>query len=70
EVKLRDEKLDKATIDVLVRPLVDATAAINATTIALINAGIPMKDLVAAVSCVVNKDDKILLDPIAHRLII
>ncbi|CAG8751294.1 7857_t:CDS:2, partial [Funneliformis mosseae] len=95
EVKLRDEKLDKATIDVIVRPLVGTTgtkdrtheyilrstfenviqaglhprtqiqivsqvmmddgsivaAAINATTIALIDAGIPMKDLVAAVSC-------------------
>ncbi|CAI2193756.1 19449_t:CDS:2, partial [Funneliformis geosporum] len=92
EVKLRDEKLDKATIDVLVKPLVGTTAglhprtqiqivsqvmmddgsivaaAINATTIALINAGIPMKDLVAAVSCVVNKDDKILLDPTAQEM--
>jgi len=112
EVKLRDEKLDKATIDVLVRPLVGApgtkdktheyiirstfesviqsglhprtqiqivsqvmmddgsiiAAAINATTMALIDAGIPMKDIVAAVSCVINNDDQILLDPTAQEM--
>ncbi|CAB4401319.1 ribosomal protein S5 domain 2-like protein [Rhizophagus irregularis] len=112
EVKLRDEKLDKATIDVVVRPLVGApgtkdktheyilrstfesivqsglhprtqiqivsqvmvddgsiiAAAINATTMALIDAGIPMKDIVAAVSCVINKDDQILLDPTLQEM--
>jgi exosome complex component RRP46 len=35
---------------------------------ALIDAGIPMKDIVAAVSCVVNKDDQILLDPTAQEM--
>jgi len=104
--------LDKATIDVLVRPLVGApgtkdktheyiirstfesviqsglhprtqiqivsqvmmddgsiiAAAINATTMALIDAGIPMKDIVAAVSCVINNDDQILLDPTAQEM--
>ncbi|GBC09461.1 hypothetical protein RclHR1_08890006 [Rhizophagus clarus] len=112
EVKLRDEKLDKATIDVVVRPLVgtpgtkDKTheyilrstfegviqsglhprtqiqivsqvmmddgsiiaAAINATTMALIDAGIPMKDIVAAISCVISKDDQILLDPTLQEM--
>ena len=43
-------------------------AAINATTMALIDAGIPMKDMVAAISCVVNKDDQILLDPTAQEM--
>lgn len=35
---------------------------------ALIDAGIPMKDIVAAVSCVINKDDQILLDPTLQEM--
>ncbi|CAG8653208.1 711_t:CDS:2 [Funneliformis caledonium] len=42
-------------------------AAINTTMIALIDAGIPMKDLVVAVSCVINKDDQLLLNPTAQE---
>ncbi|CAG8440155.1 12119_t:CDS:2 [Acaulospora colombiana] len=104
EVKVRDEKLDKATIDVSFRPLIgtkDKTnefflrstlenviqanlhprtliqivcqvlmddgsilaAAINATTLALINAGIPMTDIVVAVACAIDENGVILVDP-------
>ncbi|KAF0395316.1 ribosomal protein S5 domain 2-like protein [Gigaspora margarita] len=107
EVKLRDEKVDKATIDVIFKPLVglpgtkDKTheyiirstvesviksnlyprtliqivcqvmmddgnilaTAINATTYALMNAGVEMKDIAVAVACIVNKDGNILIDP-------
>ena len=35
---------------------------------ALIDAGVPMKDVVAAVSCAIDKDDQILLDPTAREM--
>ncbi|ORX69655.1 ribosomal protein S5 domain 2-like protein [Linderina pennispora] len=41
---------------------VDATA-INATTMALVDAGVPMKTTVAAAACVVLKDGSIVADP-------
>ncbi|CAG8504956.1 4581_t:CDS:2 [Diversispora eburnea] len=107
EVKVRDEKLDKATIDVSFKPWIGSpgtnekthelvlrstlesiiqtnlhprtliqvvcqvlmddgsilATAINATTMALINAGISMRDIVVAVSCVICKDGTILIDP-------
>ncbi|RHZ75784.1 hypothetical protein Glove_209g143 [Diversispora epigaea] len=107
EVKVRDEKLDKATIDVLFKPWIGSpgtnekthelvlrstlesiiqanlhprtliqvvcqvlmddgsilATAINATTMALINAGISMRDIAVAVSCVICKDGTILIDP-------
>ena len=35
---------------------------------ALIDAGIPMKGVVAAVSCAIDNDDQILLDPTAQEM--
>ncbi|KAG9289832.1 hypothetical protein G9A89_015412 [Geosiphon pyriformis] len=112
EVKIRDEKLDKATIDVIYRPLIGVSgtkektnefnlrttfetiilsglhprtqiqivvqikhddgstlsAAINAASVALIHAGIPMKAIVVAITCIVNKEKKIYLDPTAKEM--
>ncbi|CAJ0638311.1 11866_t:CDS:2, partial [Entrophospora sp. SA101] len=112
EVKIRDEKLDKATIDVVVRPLVGTpgtkdkkheyilrsifesviqsglhprtliqivsqvmeddgsilATSINATTLALMDAGIPMKNVVTAVSCILDKNDEILVDPTLQEM--
>ncbi|KAJ2323697.1 exosome non-catalytic core subunit rrp46, partial [Coemansia sp. RSA 2673] len=41
---------------------VDATV-INATTLALVDAGIPLKSMIAAASCVVLADDTTAVDP-------
>ena len=38
-------------------------AAMNAATLALMDSGLPLQCLVAAVTCLVDKDDKIILDP-------
>ncbi|KAJ2168163.1 exosome non-catalytic core subunit rrp46 [Coemansia sp. RSA 551] len=107
DVKLYDEKLDRAHIEVKFRPdigvpttkdkwvedavrttfereilgqlhprtlvqinvqlcqgdgSVDA-AAINATTLALIDAGIPLRAMVAAATCIVRPDHSIIVDP-------
>ncbi|CAG8523505.1 6468_t:CDS:2 [Ambispora gerdemannii] len=107
EVKIRDEKLDKATIEVFVRPVIgtpgtkDKTdefnlrttfesvimtglhprtliqivaqvkhddgsilaTAINATCLALIDAGVPMKAIITAVTCIVTQQGDVLVDP-------
>ncbi|KAG0265063.1 Exosome component 5 [Linnemannia exigua] len=113
EVKLRDEKLDKATIEVVVRPLVGLpgikdkareqairetleplvlsglhprtgiqivvqtmkddgcilATAFNATILALLDAGIPLKSILGAVTCIVdNNSNEILLDPTTEEL--
>ncbi|KAF9935209.1 Exosome component 5 [Linnemannia zychae] len=108
EVKLRDEKLDKATIEVVVRPLVGLpgikdkaqeqairetleplilsglhprtgiqivvqtmkddgsilATAFNATILALLDAGIPLKSILGAVTCIIDAaSNEIFLDP-------
>ncbi|KAJ3092713.1 Exosome component 5 [Quaeritorhiza haematococci] len=112
EVKIRDEQLDKATLDVIFKPLVGVSttrerlyesvlakicestialamhprtliqitaqvladdgsilsAAVNATTLALIDAGIPMKSLVASVTCMVDQDGELVLDPTLNEM--
>ncbi|KAF9277339.1 ribosomal protein S5 domain 2-type protein [Linnemannia elongata] len=113
EVKLRDEKLDKATIEVVVRPLVGLpgikdkareqairetleplilsglhprtgiqiviqtmkddgsilATAFNATILALLDAGIPLKSILGAVTCIVDAEtNQILLDPTTQEL--
>ncbi|KAG0374692.1 MAG: ribosomal protein S5 domain 2-type protein [Linnemannia gamsii] len=113
EVKLRDEKLDRATIEVVVRPLVGLpgikdkareqairetleplilsglhprtgiqivvqtmkddgsilATAFNATILALLDAGIPLKSILGAVTCIVdNNSNEILLDPTTEEL--
>ncbi|KAF8928181.1 Exosome component 5 [Haplosporangium gracile] len=113
EVKLRDEKLDKATIEVVVRPLVGLpgikdkareqairetleplilsglhprtgiqivvqtmkddgsilATAFNATILALLDAGIPLKSILGAVTCIVDSEtNQILLDPTTQEL--
>lgn len=35
----------------------------NALTLCLLDAGVPMHTLVSAVSCVIDKDGELLLDP-------
>ncbi|KAF9909820.1 Exosome component 5 [Linnemannia zychae] len=113
EVKLRDEKLDKATIEVVVRPLVGLpgikdkareqairetleplvlsglhprtgiqiviqtmkddgsilATSFNATILALLDAGIPLKSILGAVTCIIdNETNQILLDPTTEEL--
>ncbi|KAG0301064.1 Exosome component 5 [Linnemannia gamsii] len=113
EVKLRDEKLDKATLEVVVRPLVGLpgikdkareqairetleplvlsglhprtgiqivvqtmkddgsilATAFNATILALLDAGIPLKSILGAVTCIVDSEtNQILLDPTSQEL--
>ncbi|KAF9547564.1 Exosome component 5 [Linnemannia hyalina] len=113
EVKLRDEKLDRATIEVVVRPLVGLpgikdkareqalretleplvlsglhprtgiqivvqtmkddgsilATAFNATILALLDAGIPLKSILGAVTCIVDAEtNQILLDPTTQEL--
>ncbi|KAF9092634.1 Exosome component 5 [Mortierella sp. GBA35] len=113
EVKLRDEKLDKATLEVVVRPLVGLpgikdkareqairetleplvlsglhprtgiqivlqtmkddgsilSTAFNATILALLDAGIPLKSILGSVTCVIDADsNEILLDPTTQEL--
>jgi exosome complex component RRP46 len=42
--------------------------AVNASCLALINSGIAMKFLVAAVSCMIDHEDNILIDPNSKQL--
>lgn len=112
EVQIRDEKLDEATVEVVVRPAkgVPSTkerlmesilrsafepvilggmmprtlvqiviqilkddgsvlaAAVNAITVALLDAGIPMKHMVAAITVTIDQNDELVLDPTAVEL--
>ncbi|KAI8064860.1 ribosomal protein S5 domain 2-type protein [Gilbertella persicaria] len=113
EVQIRDEKLDEATIEVIVRPakgvpgtkeklmetilrttfepvilggmmprtlvqiVIQITkddgsvlaASVNAITLALLDAGIPMKHMAAAITVMVDKtSNELVLDPIAIEL--
>ncbi|KAF9419291.1 Exosome component 5 [Podila epigama] len=113
EVKLRDEQLDKATIEVVARPLVGMpgvkdkaremsiretleplilsglhprsliqivvqtmkddgcilSTAFNATILALLDAGIPLKSILGSVTCMVDAtSNEILLDPTSEEL--
>ncbi|KAI8899546.1 ribosomal protein S5 domain 2-type protein [Globomyces pollinis-pini] len=43
-------------------------AAVNAMVLALLDAGVPMKSTGAAVTCLINKDGELLLDPTALEL--
>ncbi|KAG0209980.1 Exosome component 5 [Mortierella sp. GBA30] len=113
EVKIRQEKLDKATIDVVARPLVGLpgivdkareesirqtleplilstlhprtliqivvqtmkddgcilSTAFNATILALLDAGIPLKSILGSVTCMIDSEtNEILLDPTTEEL--
>ncbi|KAL1929938.1 hypothetical protein VTP01DRAFT_1092 [Rhizomucor pusillus] len=113
EVTMRDEKLDEATVELVVRPAVGVSttterlwerylrnafepvilgglmprtlvqivvqilkddgsvlaAAVNAISLALLDAGIPMKYMATAMSCMVDKNTKeIIMDPTAAEL--
>lgn len=112
DVPIRDEKLDEATLEVVVRPAkgVSSTkeklmenilrtafepvilggmmprtlvqivvqvmkddgcvlaAAVNAVTVALLDAGIPMKYMAAAITGMINEDNELVLDPTAAEL--
>ncbi|KAJ1554041.1 Exosome component 5, partial [Nowakowskiella sp. JEL0078] len=112
EVKLREEKLDKATLSVIWRPAIGQAgtlektyektiretfssaillalhprtsiqitiqvltedgsilaSAINAASLALIDAGIPMKCAPGAVVCAIDEEGELLLDPLASEI--
>ncbi|KAI8376467.1 ribosomal protein S5 domain 2-type protein [Radiomyces spectabilis] len=113
DVQIRDEKMDEATVELVVRPavgypatkekLMESTlrtafepvilggmmprtlvqivvqiikddgsvmaAAINAITLALLDAGIPMKHMAAAVTCIIDASSKeIILDPTVEEI--
>ncbi|KAI9022320.1 ribosomal protein S5 domain 2-type protein [Phycomyces nitens] len=113
EVQIRDEKLDEATVEVVVRPSVGypttkeklmesmlqsafepvimggimprtllqivvqivkddgavLAAAVNAVTLGLLDAGIPMKYMASALTCMIHKDShELVLDPTAEEL--
>ncbi|KAF9105744.1 Exosome component 5 [Mortierella sp. AM989] len=113
EVKIRDEKLDKATLEVVARPLVGLpgikdkareqtiretleplvlsglhprtlvqivvqtmkddgcilSTAFNATILALLDAGIPLKSILGSVTCIIDSQtNQILLDPTNEEL--
>ncbi|CAG8545689.1 1568_t:CDS:2 [Paraglomus brasilianum] len=112
DVRIRDEKLDKATLDVIVRPAVGVAATketslayilrttfetvillshhprtqiqvvaqiisddgsiishlINATTMALLDAGVPMKAVVVGVGSLVDDKGRISIDPTADEV--
>jgi exosome complex component RRP46 len=42
--------------------------AVNSACLALLNSGIAMKFLVAAVSCMIDNEDKTLIDPDTKKL--
>lgn len=112
EVQIRDEKLDEATVEVVVRPakgvpttkekLMESvlrttfepvilggmmprtliqivvqvikdegsvlSAAVNAITIALLDAGIPMKHMAAAITVMIDQQNELVLDPVTAEL--
>ncbi|CAO3627871.1 unnamed protein product [Mucor hiemalis] len=112
EVQIRDEKLDEATVEVVVRPakgvpstkekLMESvlrttfepvilggmmprtlvqivvqvikdegsvlSAAVNAITIALLDAGIPMKHMAAAITVMVDQHNELVLDPVTAEI--
>lgn len=112
EVQIRDEKLDEATVEVVVRPATGTSstreklmegilrtafepiilggmmprtliqivvqimkddgcvlaASVNAITVALLDAGIPMKHMAAAITVMIDKDDELVLDPTTVEL--
>ena len=112
DVQIRDEKLDEATVEVVVRPskgvattkekLMESilrttfepvilggmmprtlvqivvqvlkddgsvlAASVNAISVALLDAGIPMKHLAAAITVMIDQDNEMVLDPIVAEL--
>lgn len=112
EVKIRDEKMDEATVEVIVRPAVGfpstkdklleralrqtveptilagmmprtliqivvqivqedgnmLSTAVNAISLAMLDAGLPMNSLAAAVSAVIDQEGNLLLDPNSKEL--
>ncbi|KAI8145329.1 ribosomal protein S5 domain 2-type protein [Fennellomyces sp. T-0311] len=112
EVPLRDEKMDEATVEVVVRPAVGVAttteklqeqllrtaiepailggmmprtlvqivvqivkddgsvlaAAVNGITLALLDAGIPMKFMTAAVTCMIDGSSNVVMDPTKEEL--
>jgi exosome complex component RRP46 len=112
EVKIRDEKMDEATVELIVRPAVGfpctkdkvlerslrqtieptilagmmprtliqivvqieqedgnmLSTAVNAISLAMLDAGLPMNTLVASVSAAIDQDGNTLLDPNSQEL--
>ncbi|RKP39758.1 ribosomal protein S5 domain 2-type protein [Dimargaris cristalligena] len=112
EIKIRDEKVDRATIEVNYKPLTgqsgvrdrwvefnvrrtfegvvltalhpntlirielqesrvhgsEISAAFNAATMALMDAGVPMRTIVGSVSCAIDDQGTLLLDPTEHEI--
>jgi exosome complex component RRP46 len=104
EVKIRDEKMDEATVELIVRPAVGfpttkdkvleralrqtveptiliqivvqieqvdgniLSTAVNAISLAMLDAGLPMSSLVASVTAAIDQQDNILLDPSSQEL--
>ncbi|DBA03509.1 TPA: hypothetical protein N0F65_011410 [Lagenidium giganteum] len=61
------EDFPRAVISVVVQVIEDSgsllSVAINAVTLALMDAGVPMKSVVTASSCAVQQDGSLVLDP-------
>jgi exosome complex component RRP46 len=112
EVKIRDEKMDEATVELIVRPAVGfpttkdkvlehalrqaveptilsgmmprtliqivvqieqvdgniLSTTVNAISLAMLDAGLPMSSLVASVSAAIDQENNILLDPSSQEL--
>ncbi|XP_023712969.1 exosome complex component RRP46 [Cryptotermes secundus] len=62
----------RTSISIIVQEMQDSggllACAVNAACLALINSGIAMKFLVAAVSCMIDHEDNILIDPNSKQL--
>ncbi|XP_067000732.1 exosome complex component RRP46 [Anabrus simplex] len=73
ETALLSTLYPRTAISVIVQEMQDSggllSCAVNAACMALMNSGIAMKFLVAAVSCMFDKDDNIVLDPSNKELV-
>ncbi|XP_069672682.1 exosome complex component RRP46 [Periplaneta americana] len=62
----------RTAITVIIQEMQDSggllACAVNAACLALMNSGIAMKFLVAAVSCMIDNEDKIVIDPTDKQL--
>ncbi|PSN31799.1 Exosome complex component RRP46 [Blattella germanica] len=67
EISLVASLYPRTSVSVIIQEIQDSgglmACAVNAACLALMNSGIAMKFLVAAVGCMIDQDDKILIDP-------
>ncbi|XP_063235570.1 exosome complex component RRP46 [Bacillus rossius redtenbacheri] len=67
EISLMATLHPRTSVVVILQEMQDSggllSCALNAGCLALINSGISMKFLIAAVNCMINKDDAVILDP-------